>query len=192
MGRLVYAALCSLDGYTVDASGDFTWAAPDDEVHAFVNDLERPVGTYLYGRRMWETMRVWQTWGDAPDEDPVVRDYAAVWRAADKVVYSSTLTDVDVPGTRLERAFDPVAVRAMVDAGDHDVSIGGPTLAGQALLAGIVDEVHLFLSPVAVGGGTPALSLLPSGRRLPLALVGVDVFDGGTVHLHYHPDSSAS
>jgi dihydrofolate reductase len=181
VARLVYAGITSLDGYTVDAEGSFAWAEPDKEVHAFVNDLERRVGTYLYGRRLYETMRVWQTVSD--DEGPeVARDFARVWRAADKVVYSATLSDVSTPRTRLEHDFDPAVVRALVDAADRDVSVGGATLAASALHAGIVDELHQFLHPVVVGGGTP---YLPVGVRLDLELLDERRFESGVVHLHH-------
>jgi dihydrofolate reductase len=181
MGRLQYAVLASLDGYTVDAGGDFGWAAPDPEVHAFVNDLERPVGTHLYGRRMYETLAVWQTMGGS-GADPIEADYAEIWRAADKVVYSTTLAEVSTPRTRLERAFDPEAVRALVAASPADVSIGGPGLAAQALRAGLVDDLHQFLNPVVVGGGTRAL---PDGLRLDLELVDERRFAGGVVYTHH-------
>jgi dihydrofolate reductase len=182
MGRLVYAAITSLDGFVNDESGGFEWAAPAEDVHRFVNDLERPVGTYLYGRRLYEVMAVWQDFPDIEHEPDVIRDYAEVWQAADKVVYSSTLPEVTTPRTRLERTFDPLAVRAMVDGLDHDVSIGGPTLAAHALRAGIVDDLHMFLLPVVVGGGT---SCWTSGARLDLELVDVDRFLDGTIHLHH-------
>jgi dihydrofolate reductase len=181
MGRLVSAAICSLDGYTADAEGRFDWAMPDEEEHAFVNDLERSVGTYLYGRRMYQTMAVWQTMG-GPDTSPIEDDYAEVWRAADKVVYSTSLAEVSTPRTRLERAFDPGAVRRLLDETDRDVSIGGPTLAAQAFRAGLVDELNLFLHPVVVGGGTRAL---PDGVRLELELVDEHRFASGVVHLRY-------
>ncbi len=181
MGRLVYAAICSLDGYTADADGKFDWAMPDEEEHAFVNDLERPVGTYLYGRRMYETMAVWQELG-GPDASPIENDYADVWRSADKVVYSTTLPEVSTPRTRLERAFDPDAVRRLVAGADRDVGIGGPTLAASALRAGLVEDLHLFLHPVVVGGGTRAL---PDGVRLHLDLVEEHRFSSGVVHLRY-------
>lgn len=177
MGRLIYSAICSLDGYTVDAGGSFDWAAPDVEVHAFVNDLERDVGTYLYGSRMYEVMRFWQT---VSDNAPVMVDYASVWQAADKVVYSATLAEVSTPRTRLERSFDPDAVSALVANAARDVSVGGATLAATALRAGLVDECHLFLHPVTVGGGTAAL---PAGVRLEL--LDQRRFDSGVVHLHY-------
>ena len=181
MARLVYAGITSLDGYTVDAEGSFAWAEPDEEVHAFVNDLERRVGTYLYGRRLYETMRAWQTVPE--DEGPdAMRDFGRVWRSADKVVYSATLSDVSTPRTRLENDFDPAVVRALVDAADRDVSVGGATLAAGALRAGIVDELHQFLHPVVVGGGTP---YLPEGVRLDLELLDQRRFEGGVVHLHH-------
>jgi dihydrofolate reductase len=177
--RLVYSAIASLDGYVNDESGGFGWAAPDEEVHAFVNDLERPVGTYLYGRRMYEVMRYWET-APEPGANPVVADYARIWQAADKVVYSTTLATADTARTRVERAFDPDAVRAL--KARHDVSVGGPHLAAQALRAGLVDECHLFLSPVVVGGGTRAL---PDGVRARLHLLDERRFGNGVVHLHY-------
>jgi dihydrofolate reductase len=154
---------------------------PSDEVHAFVNDLERGVGTYLYGRRMYEVMRYWET---APADGPIARDYADVWRAADKVVYSTTLPEVTTARTRLERAFDPADVRRMVDESERDVSVGGPTLAAHALRAGLVGEVRLFLSPVVVGGGTRAL---PDGVRLDLRLLDERRFANGVVYLRYAP-----
>jgi len=181
MGRLIFAAITSVDGYTVDASGSFDWAAPDAEVHAFVNDLEREVGTYLYGRRMYETMRVWQDFPGAEDH-PVTADYAAIWRDADKVVYSSTLTEVATPRTRVEPRFDAAEVRRLITSSDRDLSIGGPTLAAAAFDAGLVDEVRLIAVPVAVGGGTPAF---PRGRRQNLQLLDERRFAGGTVALHY-------
>ena len=182
MAKLVYSAIASLDGYVVDADGRFDWAAPDEEVHAFVNDLERPVGTYLYGRRMHEVMRYWETAPTGADEPAVTRDYATIWQAADKVVYSTTLDAVDTARTRLERSFDPDRVRQPKAEAAQDLSIGGPGLAAQALVAGLVDECHLLLTPVAVGGGTPAL---PTGVRLGLELLDQRRFGSGVVHLHY-------
>jgi dihydrofolate reductase len=181
MGRLQYVAICSLDGYTEDAKGAFDWAAPDEEVHAFVNDLERPVGTYLYGRRMYETLAVWQTI-EGPGHHAVENDYGQIWRAAEKVVYSTTLNAVSTPRTRLERTFDPEAVRQLKAAATSDLSIGGPGLAAHAIRAGLVDDVHLFLNPVVVGGGTRAL---PDDVRLDLELVGERRFGNGVVHLHH-------
>jgi dihydrofolate reductase len=180
MGKLVYAAITSLDGYIADRDGNFDWAEPDAEVHAAVNELQRGVGTYLYGRRMYEVMRAWA--GPLPDDHPVTRDFAALWRAADKVVYSTTLDEVSTSRTRLERELDPVAVRALKARTRRDVEIGGPTVAAAAFDAGLVDECHLFVNPVSVGGGLPAL---PRDVRVDLALVDVRRFTGGVVHLHH-------
>lgn len=182
VANLVYSAITSLDGYTADGGGGFGWAAPDPEVHAFVNDLERSVGTYLYGRRMYETMRYWETFEVHDDQPSHARDYAALWRAADKVVYSTTLGAVSGARTRLEPVFEPEAVRRMKEVAGRDLSIGGPGLAGRALAAGLVDELHLFLTPVTVGGGTPAL---PDDLRSRVELLQVDRFASGVVHLHY-------
>lgn len=180
MGRLVYSAIASLDGYVADETGGFAWCAPDEEVHAAVNDLERGVGTHLYGRRTYDVLAVWETFGSGPDEPEVVRDFAQVWRAAEKVVVSRTLQEVATARTRIVRRLDPAEVRRLT--AEQDVSIGGPTLAAGAFAAGLVDEVHLFLSPVAVGGGLPAL---PRGVRLDLELLGERRFAGGVVHLHH-------
>lgn len=179
---LLYAGITSLDGYTADATGAFDWARPPDDVHAYVNDLERPVGTYLYGRRMYDVMQFWETAHTLPDAPAVVLDYAAVWQDTDKVVYSTTLDAVSTARTRLERTFDPTEVRALVETAPADVSIGGPTLAAHALRAGLVDEVLLFVVPVAVGGGT---RFLPDGLRLDLRLVEERTFSEGVVHLRY-------
>jgi len=189
MGRLVYTAITSLDGYVADAAGSFEWAAPDAQVHAAVNDLEREVGTHLYGRRMYEVMRVWETMGDAPDDPAVIADYARIWRGADKIVYSTTLAATTTPRTRLERSFDPDAVRALKASTARDLSIGGPTLAADAIRAGLVDEWHQFVTPVVVGGGT---SWLPGGVTVHLEMLGTRRFDGGVVHLHLRtrPDGS--
>ena len=188
MAKLTYTAITSLDGYIEDEGGRFDWAVPDPEVHAFVNDLERPVGTYLYGRRMYEMMAVWQTIGlepgtpSEPGPPPEEVDFAKVWRAADKVVYSRTLDAVSTPRTRLERDFDPEAVLRMKDAADRDLTVSGPDLAQHAFRAGLVDEVHLFLFPVVVGGGKPGL---PRGVRLELGLLDERRFGNGVVHLRY-------
>ncbi|WP_158867421.1 dihydrofolate reductase family protein [Leifsonia sp. AG29] len=187
MPRLVFSAIASLDGYTADTAGAFDWAMPDEELHAFVNDRSRAVGTYLYGRRMYDTMHVWQDM-PAADDPPVIADYAQMWKAADKVVFSSTMTEARTPQTRVEPVFDPVEVRALVDASDQDVSIGGPTIAAAAFTADIVDEVELYLVPVSVGGGTPAL---PLGRMLRLALLDERRFAGGAVYLRYAVTRSA-
>jgi dihydrofolate reductase len=179
MARLIYSAIASLDGYVADETGTFDWAAPDEEVHAFVNDLERPIGTYLYGRRMYETMVSWET---VDDGAPVSRDFAAIWRAADKVVYSRTLEDVGSARTRIEREFDPEIVRAMKASAPRDITVGGAELAGVALRAGVVDEIQLFLNPVVVGGGKHAL---PGGVRLGLDLLDERRFGNGVVYLRY-------
>jgi dihydrofolate reductase len=182
MAKLIYAAIASLDGYVADADGSFDWSAPDEEVHAFANELERPVGTHLCGRRMYEVMRYWETAGTGPDEPAVMRDFAQMWQAADKVVYSTTLTAISTARTRLERAFEPEAVRALKAEATRDLSIGGAQLAGQALAAGLVDELHLLLSPVLVGGGTRAL---PDDVRVGLELLSERRFGSGVVHLHH-------
>jgi dihydrofolate reductase len=179
MAKLIYSAIASLDGYTADADGNFDWAAPGDEVHAFVNDLERPVGTYLYGRRMYEMMVPWET---MTDERPVMRDFTEIWRAADKVVYSRTLESVSSARTRIERDFDSEAVRALKGAAERDLTIGGAELAGVALGAGVVDEIQLFLNPVVVGGGKRAL---PDGVRVGLELLDERRFGSGVVYLRY-------
>lgn len=182
MPKLVYTVIASLDGYTVDADGKFDWSMPSAEVHAHVNAAERSIGTYLYGRRLYETMAYWQTAGNDPADPAEVRDYGELWRAADKVVYSATLDAVSTPRTRLERSFDPAAVRELKDAVDGDVSIGGATLAASALRAGLVDECRIYVVPVIVGGGTP---WLPGGLRLRLRLLDDHRFGNGVVHLGY-------
>jgi dihydrofolate reductase len=182
MGRLIYSAIMSLDGYTVDAQGRFDWSAPDAEVHAAVNALLEPVGTHLYGRGMYDVVVAWETMPTGPDQEPVVNDFARIWRAAEKVVYSTTLREVASTRTRIEREFDGDTVRGLVAEADRDVSIGGPTLGAQAFRAGLVDEVHLFVSPVVVGGGTRAL---PDDVRLDLALVTERRFGDGVVQLGY-------
>jgi dihydrofolate reductase len=182
MGKLIYSAIASLDGYVADADGRFEWAAPDEEVHRFVNDLERPVGTYLYGRRMYDIMAVWERPGALVEESDAMRDFAAIWQAAEKVVYSRTLESASTARTRIERAFEPDAVRALKEAAERDVSIGGPELAGQALAAGLVDECQLFLGPVVIGGGNRALS---DGLRIDLELLDERRFAGGVVYLRY-------
>jgi dihydrofolate reductase len=181
MAKLVYSAITSLDGYVADQGGNFEWAAPDEEVHAFVNDLERPVGTYLYGRRMYEVMQYWETVATA-DEPAVMRDFAAIWRAADKVVYSTTLETVSSARTRIEREFDVDAVRRMKASANRDIGIGGPELAAHAIRAGLVDEWQLFLTPIIVGGGNPAL---PDDVVVPLELADERRFGSGVVYLRY-------
>jgi dihydrofolate reductase len=181
MADLIYAALASLDGYIEDEGGKFDWAKPDEEVHSFVNELERGVGTYLYGRRLYETLAVWET---LPlDEQPgYIRDYAELWRDSDKIVYSRTLDAPSTSRTRIERDFDADAVRRLKDEAERDLAVGGAELAAEAFRAGLVDELHLLLAPVLVGGGKRAL---PDDVRLPLELVGEHRFNSGFVHLHY-------
>jgi len=185
VAKLIYAAITSLDLYDDDVDGSFECAAPDEQVHAFVNEQERSVGTHLLGRGMYEVLKVWDTFGSDPGDDPVIREFASIWDASDKVVYSTTLEKVETRRTHLERAFDPAAVRAMADAAERDVSIGGPTLAAAALRAGIVDGVDLYLNPVVVGGGTPAL---PDDVRFGLELHATERFDNGVVLLRYTID----
>jgi dihydrofolate reductase len=182
VAKLIYSAITSLDGYIADENGNFDWAAPDEEVHAFVNDLERPVGTYLYGRRMYEVMRVWETADTFADQRPVMQDFAQIWQAADKIVYSTTLDTVSSARTRIERGFDPDAVRQLKAGAGRDLTVGGPDLAAQAIRAGLVDEWQLFLTPIVVGGGNPAL---PDDVRVNLALLDARRFAGGVVHLRY-------
>ncbi|MFC9787786.1 dihydrofolate reductase family protein [Rhodococcus sp. NPDC127528] len=183
MAQLIYSTIASLDGYVADQDGRFDWAAPDEEVHAFVNDLERPVGTYLYGRRMYETMVTWEYVGEMAGGDPsAALDFAQLWRAADKIVYSTTLTRPASARTRIEQRFEPEAVRQLKAVSERDISVGGPTLAAHAIRAGLVDDFHFFVTPVVVGGGTRSL---PDDLRLDLTLVDVHRFGSGVVHLHY-------
>jgi dihydrofolate reductase len=181
MGKLIYSTIASLDGYSEDASGKFDWAVPDEEVHRFVNDLERPVGTYLYGRRMYETMVAWET-ADQQDGAPdFVRDFAGIWQAADKIVYSRTLDTVASARTRIEREFDPDAVRQLKEAG-ADITVGGPELAAEAIKAGLVDEYQLLFAPVIVGGGKRSL---PDDVRVDLELLDERRFGNGMIYLCY-------
>jgi dihydrofolate reductase len=182
VARLIYLAITSLDGYIADEDGNFDWAAPDEEVHTFVNDLVRPVGTYLYGRRMYETMVGWETDPTLADQSPLMRDFAEIWQAADKVVYSRTLEAVSSARSRIERDFDPEAVRQMKAQAGSDIAVGGPDLAAQAIKAGLVDEYQLFVAPIVVGGGTQSL---PDDVRLKLELLDERRFGNGMVHLHY-------
>jgi dihydrofolate reductase len=182
MAKLIYSAITSLDGYVADQNGKFDWAVPDDEVHAYVNDLERPIGTYLYGRRMYEVMVAWENPDAFAGQAPLMRDYADIWRAADKIVYSSTLETASSAKTRIERDFDPEAIRQMKAAAEADITVGGPDLAAHALAAGLVDELHLFVNPVVVGGGKQSL---PDDVHLKLELLGERRFGNGVVHLHY-------
>ena len=182
MAKLIYSAITSLDGYIAAEDGNFDWAVPDEEVHAFINDLERPVGTYLYGRRMYETMVAWETMDTGPDQRPVTHDFAEIWRAADKIVYSRTLETVSSARTRIERDFDPEAVRRMKERAGRDISSGGPELAARAFEAGLVDELRLFVVPMVVGGGKRSL---PDSVRLRLDLLDERRFGSGMVYLHY-------
>jgi dihydrofolate reductase len=182
MAKLIYSVIASLDGYVADEDGNFDWAEPDEEVHAFVNDLERPAGTYLYGRRMYEVMVYWETALSLADQPPVVRDFAQIWQAADKIVYSKTLQTVSSARTRIEGGFDPEAIRQMKASAEGDITVGGPDLAAQAIRAGLIDEYHLFVAPIVVGGGKPSL---PDGVRVKLELLDERRFGNGFVHLHY-------
>jgi dihydrofolate reductase len=187
MAKLIYSAIASLDGYVADEDGNFDWAEPDEEVHSFVNELERPVGTYLYGRRMYEVMAYWETPVDAlADQGPFVRDFAGIWQAADKIVYSKTLEQATSARTLIEREFDPKAIRRLKASAERDLSVGGPDLAAQAIKAGLVDELHLFVTPIIVGGGNPAL---PDGVRVKLELLDERRFGNGVVYLHYRTRS---
>jgi len=181
VSKLIYLMIMSLDGCVADENGNFDWAEPDEEVHTFVNDLERRVSTYLLGRRMYEVLVAWETM-DLADQPPFIRDFAKIWLAADKVVYSTTLETVSSARTRIERDFDPEAVRQMKGSAERDITVGGPDLATQGFKAGLVDECHLFVAPVVVGGGIRAL---PNDVRLQLELLDERRFGGGFVHLHY-------
>ncbi|MDQ3660555.1 MAG: dihydrofolate reductase family protein [Actinomycetota bacterium] len=178
---MIYSAITSLDGYVADAAGNFDWAAPDEDVHTFVNDLEQTAGTYLYGRRMYEVMVYWES-ANFADQPPYMQEYARIWQAADKIVYSKTLEAVSSARTRIERGFDPEAVREMKASARRDITVGGPDLAVQALKAGLVDEYHLFVSPIVVGGGKQAL---PNNAWIKLELLDEKRFGNGVVHLHY-------
>ena len=182
MAKLVYSAIASLDGYIADEDGNFDWAVPDEEVHGFINDLVRPAGIYLYGRRMYEMMVVWETDPTLAERSPLMRDFAQTWQAAEKVVYSRTLEAVSTTRTRMERDFDPEAVRQIKASAGRDVSVSGPNLAAHAFRAGLVDEWHLFVVPIAVGGGKRSL---PSGVRMRLELLDERRFGNGMVYLHY-------
>jgi dihydrofolate reductase len=182
MAKLIYSAIASLDGYVADEDGNFDWAVPDEEVHAFINDLDRPVGTYLYGRRMYETMVGWETDHTLADQSLLMRDFVEIWQAANKIVYSKTLEAVSTARTRIERDFDPEAVRQMKALAGRDLIVGGPELAAQAFKAGLVDELHLFIAPMVVGGGKRSL---PNDVRLKLELLDERRFDNGMVYLYY-------
>lgn len=182
MAKLIYSTIASLDGYVADEDGNFDWAAPDEEVHGFVNDLERTVGTYLYGRRMYEVMVAWERAHTLADQSPLVQDFAEIWQTADKIVYSKTLETVSSARTRIERDFDPEAIRQMKASAGRDITVGGPDLAAQAIKAALVDECHLFVVPIVVGGGTQSL---PDNVRVKLELLDERRFGSGVVHLHY-------
>jgi dihydrofolate reductase len=182
MAKLIYAAISSVDGYVADAEGNFDWSTPDQEVHRFVNELERPIGTHLYGRRMYEVMRYWETAQTGSGDLSADLEYAKIWRAADKIVYSKSLEQVSSARTSIEREFDPEAIQQLKSAAARDISVGGPTLAARALRLRLVDECHLFLSPIVVGGGNPAL---PDNIRLELELLDERRFSNGVVYLHY-------
>ena len=182
MAKLIYSAITSLDGYVADEDGAFDWSAPDEEVHAFVNDLERPAGTHLYGRRLYEVLVAWETIDKDRDQPPFILDFAEIWQAADKIVYSRTLETVSSARTRIERDFDPEAVRELKAASERDLIIGGPELAAEAIRADLVDEYHLFLAPVLVGGGKRAL---PDGVRVDLELLDERRFASGFIYLGY-------
>jgi dihydrofolate reductase len=182
MAKLIYTTITSLDGFVADAEGNFDWGAPDDEVHTFVNDQERPVGTYLYGRRMYDVLVAWESPAIAEGQPAYIRDYHEIWRAADKVVYSKTLEAVASERTRIERTFDPEAVRRMKVEADRDLSVGGPDLAAQAIRAGLVDELRLIVAPVVIGEGNAAL---PSHARARLELLDEGRFGNGMIHLSY-------
>jgi len=182
MAKLIYLMIASLDGYVADEDGNFDWAVPDEEVHAFINDLDRQVGTYLYGRRMYETMVGWETDPTLGEQSPLMRDFAQIWQAADKIVYSKTLEAVSTARTRIERDFNPEAIRQMKALAGRDLIVGGPDLAAQAFKAGLVDECHLFVAPMVVGGGKQSL---PDDIRLKLELLDEHRFGNGMVYLYY-------
>ena len=182
MAKLIFAAITSLDGYVADADGNFDWSMPSEEVHRFVNNLEAGIGTYLYGRRMYEVMRYWENASTGNGEQSAEQEYAKLWQHTDKIIYSRSLDEVSTASTRLEREFDPEVIRQMKADVTRDIAISGPTLAAEALRHRLVDECHLFLSPIVVGGGTPAL---PDNVWLQLALLDQRRFDNGVVYLHY-------
>ena len=183
MAKLIYWANTSLDGYINDEDGRYAdWTAPSEEVFRYITDFERPIGTYLYGRRLYQEMIYWETAPTQPGMSELMLDFARVWQAADKVVYSRTLDTVSSANTRIERTFDPEAIRQLKAQADRDITVGYADLAGQAIKAGLVDEIHLAILPIMVGGGTSAL---PAGGRVHLELVGEHRFSNGTVHLHY-------
>jgi dihydrofolate reductase len=181
VAKLIYSSIASIDGYIADEDGNFDWAEPDEEVHTFINDLERPVGTFLLGRRMYEVLVAWETM-DTADQPSFIQDFAEIWRAADKIVYSKTLAAASSARTIIERAFDLDAIRQMKRSTERDIFVGGPNLAAQAIRSGLVDECQLFLAPVVVGGGT---RFFPDDVHLELELVDERRFRNGMVHLRY-------
>jgi len=186
VAKLIFSAITSLDGYIEDEDGNFDWATPDEEVHSFVSDLERSIGTYLYGRRMYETMVYWET---VDDSNAVARDFASMWRSAEKVVFSRTLQASSSAKTRLEHEFDPRVIQEMKSSQERDITVGGPDLAAQAFKAGLVDEIQFFLTPVVVGGGKPSL---PDNVRIGLELLSERRFRSGVVFLHYRTSMAES
>lgn len=182
MSKLIYSMTMSLDGFVSDAAGDFGWVAPDQEVHEFINELSRSIGTALYGRLIYETMVYWETALTVPGQPPFMVEYARIWQATDKIVYSTTLTEIASERTRIERTFDPAAVRQLKVASDQNIAIAGPHLAAQAIRAGLVDEYHVFVGPAIVGGGNP---FFPAGVRLDLELLDERRFGNGVVYLRY-------
>jgi dihydrofolate reductase len=187
MAKLIYSTISSLDGYVADEHGTFDWAEPDEEVHSFINGLQRSVGTHLYGRRMYEVMQAWESLSDLPAQPPFIRDFAEIWRAADKIVYSRSLEAVSSARTWIERDFDPEAIRRLKEAAERDLTVGGPELAARAIEARLVDEYHLFVAPAIVGGGARSL---PDGVRVMLELLDERRFANGTVFLRYRYQAS--
>jgi dihydrofolate reductase len=186
MAKLIYDAGTSLDGYVADETGNFNWAELDEEVYAFINSRERQIGTYLFGRKMYETMAVWETPEVLPNLTPAAREYVAIWQAAEKIVYSTTLQTVSTAKTRLEREFDADVVRELKAGATRDIAVGGPTLAAHAIRAGLVDEYDLLIAPIIVGGGNP---YLPGKVAVKLELLAERRFANGLVHVRYRAKS---
>ena len=181
MAKLIYSAITSLDGYIEDENGNFDWAAPDEDVHTFINDLERPIGTYLYGRRMYDVMVGWETVHTHSHQPSYALEFARIWQAANKIVFSKMMTTVSSARTQIVRDFDPGSIRRMKVSAERDISIGGANLAAQTIKAGLVDEIHLFVTPILVGDGKQSL---PSNVRMKLELLNENRFSNGMVHLH--------
>lgn len=186
MAKLIYSAFTSLDGYVADETGNFDWAELDEEVFAFINIRERRVGTYLFGRKVYEMMAVWETPDVIPDLPATALEYAPIWQAAEKIVYSTTLQTVSTANTRLERTFDPDVVRELKAGATRDLAVGGPALAAQAIRAGLVDEYHLLIAPVIAGSGNP---YLPGKVSVQLELLGERRFGNGLVYVWYRAKS---